>query len=214
VKRANEVAYEYIKNRILNGTYHPAQRLVEAQLAEDIGVSRNTIKKALLRIQQEKLITVEDNKGATICSLSIEEVLDYFEVRESLEMIIAAHAAVKIAEDDLVRLKNVFQCMQNHMEQKQFAEYSNCNKEFHKIIYDASDKPIAVEMVIGIRTQLNRFQMRTMFVPGRAEESLREHEDILKSMQMHDPKMAQEKVGLHIRNVAETIRKYQQLLFT
>jgi DNA-binding GntR family transcriptional regulator len=213
MKRANEVAYEYIKGRILNGTYHPAQRLMEAQLAEEIGVSRNTIKKALLRIQQEKLITVEDNKGATICSLSIEEVLDYYEVRESLEMIIAAHAAVKITTDDLVRLKNVFKNMQNYMEQKRFAEYSALNKEFHKIIYDASEKLIAVEMVIGIRAQLNRFQMRTMFVPGRAEESMREHKDILKSMQLHDPKMAQETISLHIRNVAETIKKYQQLLF-
>jgi DNA-binding GntR family transcriptional regulator len=214
VKRANEVAYDYIKSRILNGTYYPAQRLVEAQLADEIGVSRNTIKKALLRIQQENLITIEDNKGATICSLSIEEVLDYFEVRESLEMIIAMHAAVKITKDDLVRLKNVVQNMQNYMEQKQFEEYSNCNKEFHKIIYVASDKPIAVEMITRIRTQLNKFQIRTMFVPGRAEESMREHKDILKSMQLHDPEMAQEKIGLHIRNVAETIKKYQQLLFS
>jgi DNA-binding GntR family transcriptional regulator len=214
MKRANEIAYNYIKSRIINGTYLPAQRLVEAQLSEDIGVSRNTVKKALLKIQQEKLITIEDNKGAAICSLSLEEVLDYLEVREALEMIIASHAAVKISDKDIAELKIFFEKMQEHMKQRQFEEYSRINKEFHKIIYKVSDKPVAVDMALGIRNQLNRFQIRTMLAPGRAGESLQEHKDILKSMQLHDPQMAQEKVGLHIRHVAETIRKYHGLLFS
>ena len=73
--RANQIAYDYIRSRIIDGTFRPAERLVEAQLAQDIGVSRNTVKKVLLQIEQERLITIEDNKGARVLSLSIEEIL-------------------------------------------------------------------------------------------------------------------------------------------
>jgi DNA-binding GntR family transcriptional regulator len=213
VKKANEIAYEYIKSRILNGRYLPAQRLVEARLSQEIGVSRNTVKKSLLMLQQDKLIILEGNKGATICSLSIEEVLDYYEVREALEVIIAAHAAARISEADIIKLKKLFEKMQKYMKQSEYKEYSKTNKEFHEIIYNASKKNVAMDIVAGIRTQLNRFQMRTMLAPGRAEVSLQEHRDILRAMQLHDSKMAQEKMGLHIRHVAETIQKFHGLLF-
>ena len=52
MKRANEIAYDHIKNRILDGIYRPAQRLLEAQLSDEIGVSRNTVKKVLLKLEQ------------------------------------------------------------------------------------------------------------------------------------------------------------------
>ena len=214
MKGANKLAYDYIKTRILNGTYLPAQRLVEAQLSQEIGVSRNTIKKSLLLLQQDKLISLEGNKSATICSLSIEEVLDYYEIREALETIIAFHAAKHISSSDISKLKKLTERMERNIEAHKFEEYSIGNKEFHKIIYDASGKQAAVNMIAGIRNQLNRYMIRTMLVPGRANESMQEHRDILQAMDQHNSEMAQKKMGLHIRNVAETINKYHGLLFS
>ena len=213
MKGANEIAYNYIKTRILNGTYLPAQRLVEARLSREVGVSRNTLKKSLLLLQQEKLISLEGIKGATICSLSIEEVLDYYEVREALEMLIASHAAELINDREILKLKKLVEKMEVYVKQHQYEEYSRTNREYHAIIYAASKKIIAVEMITGIKNQLNRYIIRTMLVPGRADESLGEHRDILKALEKHDSKMAQEKISLHIRHVAETIRKYHTLLF-
>ena len=213
MKGANEIAYNYIKSRILDGTYLPAQRLLEAQLSQEIGVSRNTIKKALLMLQQDKLVFLEGNKGATIFSLSIEEVLEYYEVREALEMIIASHAAEQIGGSEILELKKLVEKMTRNMKELQFEEYSKGNREFHKIIYDVSKKPVAVNMIVGIRSQLNRFMIRTMLVPGRAEESIQEHRDILQALEQHDSKTAQEKMGLHVRHVAETIKKHHGLLF-
>ena len=172
VKGANKFAYDYIKTRILNGTYLPAQQLVEAQLSQEIGVSRNTVKKALLLLQQDKLISLEGNKSATICSLSIEEVLDYYEIREALETIIAYHAAEHISSSDILKLKKLVEKMEKNKQANKFEEYSMGNKEFHKIIYDASGKQIAVNMIEGIRNQMNRYTIRTMLVPGRADVSM------------------------------------------
>jgi DNA-binding GntR family transcriptional regulator len=94
-----ELAYDFIRQRILDGTYRPAQRIVETQLAETIGVRRNTIKKALLKLEQDNLITIEENKGATIKSFTLDEVMNYMEIREVLEGFIAKKAAKCISDE-------------------------------------------------------------------------------------------------------------------
>lgn len=59
MKRPTEIAYEFIKERILEGIYQPSQKLIENDLSLEIGVSRNTVKKALLKLEQENLVVLE-----------------------------------------------------------------------------------------------------------------------------------------------------------
>ena len=79
-------AYEYIKTRIMDGRFHPSQKLIENDLAQSIGASRNTIKKALLKLEQENLVILEPNKGAKIKAFELQEIKNYLEIREVLEL--------------------------------------------------------------------------------------------------------------------------------
>ena len=134
--RANEIAYAYIKSKIQDGTFRPAQRLVEAQLVEDIGVSRNTVKKALMLLSREGLVTIEDNKGATIRSLDLGEVAEYYEIRIALEKIVVQHASKNITESDLDEMASLLEKMKSLSAEKDFDTYSECNRQFHNIIYN------------------------------------------------------------------------------
>ncbi|WMJ83689.1 GntR family transcriptional regulator [Oscillospiraceae bacterium LTW-04] len=211
--RANEIAYAYIKARILDGTFRPAQRLVEAQLVEDIGVSRNTIKKALMLLSREGLVTIEDNKGATIRSLDLEEVAQYYEIRIALEKIVVQHAAKNITESDLDEMASLLDKMKSLSAVKDFDTYSECNRQFHNIIYVAARKPIIADIIQNIKTQLKRFQIKTMLVPGRADRSLEEHEAILNALRNHDAVVAEKVIVTHVSHVVETITEYKNLFF-
>ena len=90
--KQTDAAYHYMKDKILDGTFKPAQKLVETQLAELIGVSRNTVKKALLKLEQENLVALEVNKGATIKSFTLEEILNYLEIQELLDGLVVKSA--------------------------------------------------------------------------------------------------------------------------
>ncbi|OUM98631.1 MAG: transcriptional regulator [Paenibacillaceae bacterium ZCTH02-B3] len=210
--KQSETAYRLIKDRILDGTYKPTQKLVESQLAEEIGVSRNTIKKALLMLERENLVEIEDNKGATIKSFTLEEIVNYLEIREALEAIVARNVARHITADDIRRLENILAEMRAHLEQHQFEEYSAKNREFHSIIYGASTNRQAVEMINIIRTQLNRYHFRTILVPGRNLESYREHERILEALKSRDPDRIEEAVRHHIASVRRVIEENYQIL--
>lgn len=213
MKRPNEVAYEYIKSRILDGTYHPAQRMLEVHLADEIGVSRNTVKKALLRLAQEQLVVIENNKGASVRSLDTDEVTQYMEIREELEAIIVRQAALNIDEKAVEELEKVYEKMQVLCRKEDFDIYSKYNTQFHTIIYRASRKPIITSYCLNIKTQLSRFQFRTMLVPERSIQSLEEHNEILKAMKQRNPDDAEKAIRAHMSNLLNTILKYKKLFF-
>ncbi|NBK21459.1 MAG: GntR family transcriptional regulator [Spirochaetia bacterium] len=209
--RANDIAYEYIKKRIINGHFRPAQRLVEAQLAVDIPVSRNTVHKALLQLEQERLIVMEANKGATVLSLDVEEIQEYYEIRKSLEVIVVSSATSLISEAALAKLHDILLKMKELSAHQNYDEYSKCNVEFHNIIYGSSKKPVAVEMIKMIKNQLIRFQFRTMMVPGRSDSSLQEHEALFEAINNRDKEAAAIAISHHMDNVSKTIEKYKEL---
>jgi DNA-binding GntR family transcriptional regulator len=214
MKNQTELAYEYIRERILDGTYRPAQRLVESQLSETIGVSRNTVKKALLKVEQENLVTIEENKGATIKSFTLDEVMNYLEIREVLEGLIAKKAAKSITSEKLDNLEKTLSEMKGFMEKFQYDEYSKLNKVFHGIINSASDNIQAVDMANAIKTQLIRYRFRTVLIPGRSQKSYMEHEQIFLALKNHDEKLAEECIRFHIASVREAIRENFTLLFS
>lgn len=211
MKRPNEKAYEYIKTRILDGTLQPAQHLTEVQLSEEIGVSRNTIKNTLLRLSDEKLVVIENNKGAYVASLTVDEIVQYYEIRIHLEELVVASAAVNITDKEIEKLRVVLDKMVELKESKNFTEYSRHNKMFHNIIYDASKKKVAVGMIHEIKNQLARFQLRTIMVPGRADNSVEEHRILLNALAAHDEKAAVEAIKVHVGHVLKTIYEYKVL---
>ena len=205
LKRPAEIAYEYMKERILEGTYHPSQKLIENDLALEIGVSRNTVMKALLKLEQENLVVLEKNKGATIKSFSLREIINYLKIREVLEGLIGFSAAENITNEDLKKLEDILEKMKEFLKQNNFDGYSAQDLLFHEIIYNASDNEQAIAMVKIIKQQLKRLQIKTLLVPGRNENSFLEHTNILQALQERDPRKVEEKLKEHVANIRYTI---------
>ena len=212
MKRPAEIAYEYIKERILEGTYHPSQKLIENDLALEIGVSRNTVMKALLKLEQENLVVLEKNKGATIKSFSLHEIINYLKIREVLEGLIGYSAAKKITDEDIGRLEQIVGEMREFVKQNNFDAYSGQNLKFHEVIYNASDNEQAVDMVKIIKQQLKRLQIKTLLVPGRNDRSLQEHTNILEALRERDPDKVERYLKEHVANVRSTIENNYSFL--
>ncbi|KOY83514.1 GntR family transcriptional regulator [Lysinibacillus macroides] len=213
MKRPTEIAYEFIKERILEGIYQPSQKLIENDLSLEIGVSRNTVKKALLKLEQENLVVLEKNKGATIKSFSLDEINNFLKIREVLEGLIASDAAQNITAEDLQKLDTILMEMKSHLQNHDFDAYSQSNLDFHEVIYNASHNQQAVDMVKIIKQQLKRLQFKTILVPGRNENSLEEHRHILEALQNHDAEQAENYLKRHVENIRHTIlNNYNVLL--
>ncbi|MDR0490161.1 MAG: GntR family transcriptional regulator [Oscillospiraceae bacterium] len=207
-----EHVYEYIKERILNGTYLPSQRLLESRLSEEIEASRHTIKKALLKLAQENLIKLEDNKGAMIRAFTLDEVVNYLQIRTVLEGLICSLAAKNISDAELDELEKILDEMKLFMTEERHDEYSKQNSSFHNIIYAASKNQNAVDIVQSIKTQMIRMQFRTSLIPGRMQNSYEEHCKIFAALKAHYEEMAEEAMKSHVSNVMNTIKDNYRLI--
>src|ERR1700694_1842825 len=100
-------AYRRLREGIASGQFHPNERLVEASVATRLGVGRTAVRAALVRLDQEGLVTLEPNRGARVRLISDREALEIEEVRATLEAMLTRRAATRATPSDLRELRQV-----------------------------------------------------------------------------------------------------------
>jgi DNA-binding GntR family transcriptional regulator len=202
----SQTAYRRLREAIASGQFHPNERLVEASVATRLGVGRTAVRAALVRLDQEGLVTLEPNRGARVRLISDREALEIEEVRATLEGMLCRRAATRATPADLRELRQVVVEMRQRVDKKDAIGYSDLNARFHQRIWAAADHATASRLVGSLKSQSIRLQYQTILRPGRTERSLREHEAIFSALKAHDPDAAEGAMLAHLAEVQETLR--------
>lgn len=207
------MVYEALKDKISRGLYSPSESLPEVELANEYNVSRNTIKKALLMLENDAYVTIEMNKGAKVRSYSRQEVLNYLQLRVELEGFIVRLAVPCISEEQFQRLEGIFTQMGQRKDAGDLLGYSTLNQQFHSIIYDACPNKTATDILIRLKLQMRKYNMKTILVPGRDTRSYEEHKAILEAIRNKDAAAAESSIRNHVNSVRKTFEENCALLF-
>ncbi len=183
--QTNQVHQE-LRQRILGEVYRPSESLTELVIAGELGVSRNTIRKALLKLESENLVVIEENKRARVRWFSIEEVMQYLEVREVLEGLVVRQSVSQLGEADLAEMRDILSEMGRCLEAHDFLQYSQNSWRFHEVIYRVCPNRPAVEMTMTIKNQFKRYSIKTVLIRGRGEDSFDEDGKILAALERRD----------------------------
>lgn len=209
--QTNQV-HQTLRQRILDGVFRPSESLTEVALAADLGVSRATVRKALLKLESENLVVIEENKRTRVRWFSIEEVMQYLEVRELLEGFAIRQSVPFLTNKELKEMRAILAAMKKCLKAHDLLQYSQNNWRFHDVIYRVCPNRPAVEMVMAIKNQLKRYNIKTMLVQGRGEDSLDEHSKILAALERHDADGAETQMRRHIANLRAVLRTHFELL--
>ena len=106
--------YEHLRREILDGSLAPGTELLEVALSEHLGVSRGPVREAIGRLAAEGLVTVRPRRGAVVRSLSKEEFLELYEVREALEQRAVLLAVPRLGPEDLAELSRLNEAMEEY----------------------------------------------------------------------------------------------------
>src|SRR3954470_8319334 len=131
-------AYQALKQGIIDGTYQPNQRLTEMELSQILGVSRPTARQALIRLEQEGLVVIQPNRGASVRSLTVPEALRTLRIREVLDGLAASLAAELATDDELAEMTAIVEQMETHVERNEMLDYSRLNGRLHTAILRAA----------------------------------------------------------------------------
>jgi DNA-binding GntR family transcriptional regulator len=187
---------ERLRALILTGEYGPDERLIEEQLAERLGVSRTPVRQALTMLEAEGLVEITPNRGATVCSFSIEDVWDIYDLRAVLEGHAARRAAGRIEGRELERLRELAEEMEGLPGQfddheEEIRALVALNQEFHGTIVEASRNK-RLEHLIN-RTVEIPLMFKTFFwyTPHERVISNHYHRQILKALEKGDADRAE-----------------------
>ena len=136
-----ERVYPQLKRDIMSGVYSPNERLVEAPLTRVLGVSRNTLRTVLARLEREALVVLEPNRGGRVRAFSPAEAHDMLRVREVLEGLVAELAAERASSEQRDRLKAIVAETQQALEDDDLMRSSALNRLFHDLLIEAARQP-------------------------------------------------------------------------
>lgn len=205
-EQAKQLALGQLRQAILRGDMAPAQRLVENELAEQFGVTRASIRAALIDLESQGLVERIRNRGSRVRVVTVEEAVAITECRLVLEGLCAAKAAAAVDDGQVTRLKELGTAMRKAVAGGEPLTYSDLNHELHARIREFSGQLTAVELLERLNAQLVRHRFQLALRPGRPQQSLNEHLAMIEAIEARDPQAAEAAVRAHLTSVIEALR--------
>jgi DNA-binding GntR family transcriptional regulator len=181
-------AYHWVKERIANQEFTPGYRLVLGNIAAQLDMSVVPVREAVRQLEAEGLVTFERNVGARVAMVDDSQYRFEMEAISVVESAATALSARHLTADDLRRARSLNEVMTASLTRFDPRAFSTLNQEFHHILYSRCANPRLLEIVTSEWARLGHLRDSIFaFVPGRAQESVHEHEDILRLIERGAP---------------------------
>jgi DNA-binding GntR family transcriptional regulator len=191
--------YDHLRAEILDGRLEPGTELAEIALSAQLGVSRGPLREAIGRLAAEGLVTVRPRRGAVVRSLSEEEFLELYQVREALETMAVKLAVPRLQPGDLARLAELNRQMDAYGARGDVERFFEANLAFHARFLEACGNRKLYDMYRQLLDQLGHYRMRSLTLRGNLRRSVSEHAAILRAAKRSDAERAAQLMGEHIR---------------
>jgi DNA-binding GntR family transcriptional regulator len=202
-KRLVDDVYERLRDGILSGELPPGTPLRVAALAEQLGVSRSPIREAVQRLAAERLALEEPRRGAVVASISLDELIRLYEVREVLEGLSARLAATRKTPQLVERLKTALTEQEDASARVDIPAFRAADLHFHNLIRNAAGNPELQRMLDEIESKI-RIAMFTR-VGATRDQTLAEHWAIFRSIEEGDPAKSAAAAAAHVERLRQTL---------
>ena len=204
-KPLREIVYEELKRQIMIGEIPPGTRMMEVELADDMGVSRTPIREAIRKLEKEGLVSIEPRRGAYASEISIKDMVDVLEVREFLEGMAAGLASKRITEEEIEALKHSIDAYRDAVEAGATEEIIEEDEIFHKLIVDCSGNKTLIQMINQVQELALRFRYIYYEDFSRYQNMPNEHQEILDAVLTGDPETARKVADEHVLRLKEFV---------
>lgn len=201
-----EQAYRELRRAIEAGEYTSNEHLVEQPLTESLGISRNTLRAVLARLENEGFIQLEPNRGARVRAFSREEAYDVLRVREVLEGLAARLAAERLTADERTELASTIELAQKALRDDDLQTFTKMNRRFHVVLIEAARSPMTASMLDSLHFPMMKYQFQSMLVPGRKLQVCDEHEAVLAAIVRGDGDEAERVARWHVGRIRDTLQ--------
>jgi len=200
-----DIVCELLRDAITNGVLEPGERLMELQLAEEMGVSRTPLREAMRKLELEGYIVMMPRRGTFVANMSIRDINEIFEIRTALESLSSGLAAERITQEELERLQRLMLKISGYVKAGNMEKIVATDIDFHDVLYKAARNNRLMGIISNLRDQLTRFRTLSMSFPGRLEATLEEHRNMVEAIAQGDVAAAQKAAEMHMEHSEQTL---------
>lgn len=217
---------EQIEQQILRGDLQSGDRLpTERELAEQFHASRTAVREAMKILAQKGLLEMRPGRGTIVINGTSQALRDSLglmlrvaqadsarelvEVREILEPEIAALAAVRATERDVVDLREAVETMDAHLHDAD--AFISADNFFHQVLAKATQNALVLTLMDPIMELLSEQRKQIFFVDGGPLRGQFHHKQLLDAVGYHDSEAARNAMRAHLQQVRADVSAAQEL---
>jgi DNA-binding GntR family transcriptional regulator len=189
---------EALRDGILRGHYPEGEPLRQDAIAVELGVSRIPVREALRQLEAEGLVTFNPHRGAVVSTLSLDEIIELFELRAEIESDLLRRAMPSMTPATHKEVLEVLDRYERALVDGEVAVWGELNWEFHRRLYEPSGREFTLGIVAKLHQHSDRY-LRMQLVLTHAETRARdEHREIAAAARRGDAKLGVKLMREHI----------------
>ncbi len=204
-KPLGEVVFDYLRNAILSGDLKPGERLMEINLAEQLGVSRTPVREAIRKLELENFVEMIPRKGAYVAQLKAKDILDILEIRALFDGYAAASAAERMSEEEVKALGNTLEKFNKAVTKGDKQAMIDTDNRFHDQLIQATRNRKLIEIVNSLQDQFQRFRILYFNEFDNYGDMQSSHQELYESISKRDVRGARERAEKHIKIVEHSV---------
>ena len=195
-----DLVYAEIRQAIVQLTLRPGDRLSEAEVARRLGVSRQPVREAFIKLSQADLVAVLPQRGTLVRLISTEDVESAHFVREAIEVAAARKAAQRAEAADIAALREIIGA-QARTPREDHAAFMRHDEAFHEAIARIAGTSRAWRVLEGLKAQLDRVRFLAIDEITSADAIIAEHHAIADALEARSPQRAEDAMRAHMAEI-------------
>lgn len=200
---------DWVRQRIRTGRFVPGQRLVEVDIIRQTGASRSKVREALKRLEGEGLVEIEEFRGASVRSSTLDEVRQIYRARMALEGM-AAHDFTQNADPAmLARLQALQDQLDACVHERAPDRFGRLNNEWHRLIVEGSGNKVIADHLQRLNVPIHRLLFESFYDEERLQTANADHQAMLALILAGDADGAERAMRQHIGDGFETLARIE-----
>ncbi|RQH05345.1 GntR family transcriptional regulator [Paraburkholderia dinghuensis] len=208
-------AYAMLRHAIADADIYQSRdeiRLDERVLSETLGVSRTPVREAMTLLEQEGFLRMVPRRGIYIVRKSKREIVEMIQMWAALESMAARLATLHATDEDIAKLRHMFDDFRDSTPAEHIAEYSDANIAFHQAIVELSKSQLILDTIKNIFVHVRAIRRMTISQSDRASRSIVDHLRIIEALEKRDTELAETLVRQHSLDLAAYVEKHCDFL--
>jgi DNA-binding GntR family transcriptional regulator len=200
------LALSQIKGAILSGKLRPGDRIVEARLAQEMGISKFPIREAIRYLEREGLVVTFPFKGTYVSNFDENDVEELYTLRSALEELAIRILMSKLDEEKIAQLDSILADMQKAANEQKVDKVISEDMRFHRTICELSGHRKLLEMWLTLQDQIKSFIAREEYFYGQANQLVETHYPVLEAIKSGNKQLVEKSIRDHLKNAIGVVK--------